>query len=87
MIKDLNTQLEEYKNQINDISEENKNINNNVNEKYEYKKLISVMNIGETNENQENEKIGKVSDLRKPSINERDQRFPTARFGGEFNNK
>ena len=81
-IKELKSELQELKNnnKKNDESE-------NENKAFGYKKLISVMNIGGGNEeNEANEK--KLEDNR-PSVdrsnNGRDNRFPTARFGGDFN--
>ena len=85
-IKELNSQLEEYKN---NYHKNNRNDNNYNNEEqnHGYKKLISVMNIGAKEENEENE----VNNLKKSEekrnsidIELRDKRFPTARFGGEI---
>ena len=60
-IKELNEQLEEYKNKNNNDEE---NGNENTNKSYGFKKLISVMNIGGGGENEENEKNKKTENIR-----------------------
>ena len=83
-IKELNNQIEEYKNKIKNYKEENDNDNENDNPKdHGFKKLISVMNIGAKDENEE---IQRKNSDRKPSIdiNHRDKKQPTARFGNGF---
>ena len=83
-IKELNEQLEEYKNKNNNNEE---NDNENTNKNYGFKKLISVTNIGGGGENEENEKNKKTENIRQPSEYDPNnyKRFPTARFGGDFN--